>query len=444
MLSVLKYVLSASLVIALMQPADCVAQSETEVTQDAATAEMTEDLARIEALILEVQAERARYAGGTIRLVLDYRLAVLGLTRDLLDQRLHAPEVTVAVPVTQPDREAAAELAAEIGEAEADVALAEVQAIGRGGLVGAVAQMELAAARMRVSLLEFALLSRQYGLGLPMLDPSAISAEGRGSDVEDQGMAVGLAGPEDTGGMSPAEFRRERRYESFSRTWSASGSVTRAGEWLILRHRSPLDDSLSVTAMNIAEVPTMGGISTLTLYCVEDEEAALADFDEYLLGGRRDRVWAQYRFDDDLPESAYWSLSTSHEATGLWGEAARPFMERLADAERFYLRVTEDDNEAHDFSISLTGIDEAVAAVADACGWLADGLSQEQIMGVQTILSGLGYDTGGVDGIWGSGSRNALQRYQQDLDLETTGVLDRSTLESLGCVVRAGSVDCQE
>ena len=207
---------------------------------------------------------------------------------------------------------------------------------------------------------------------------------------------------------------------------------------------SAVDMADELADMNIVEAPPRGGASTLTLYCIEDEEAVLANFDEYLFGNQRDRVWSQYRFDDGAPESDYWPLSVSNEATGLWRQEARPFMEELAGSQSLYLRITENDNQAHELNVTLTGIDEAVAAVADACGWLADGLSGEQIMGVQAILSRLGYDTGGVDGIWGSSSRNALQTFQQDQGLEETGVLDRTTLESLGCTVLAGRVDCRD
>lgn len=46
--------------------------------------------------------------------------------------------------------------------------------------------------------------------------------------------------------------------------------------------------------------------------------------------------------------------------------------------------------------------------------WPADApLSREQRMGAQAALTRLGYDTGGVDGVVGTNTRNALRRWQQ-------------------------------
>lgn len=39
----------------------------------------------------------------------------------------------------------------------------------------------------------------------------------------------------------------------------------------------------------------------------------------------------------------------------------------------------------------------------------------------QCLLTFLGYDTGGVDGIWGDKSRNALEACQEDLDIPVDG-----------------------
>lgn len=40
----------------------------------------------------------------------------------------------------------------------------------------------------------------------------------------------------------------------------------------------------------------------------------------------------------------------------------------------------------------------------------------------QCLLNFLGYDTGGVDGIWGSKSRNATEQAQEDLGIHAEGV----------------------
>lgn len=45
----------------------------------------------------------------------------------------------------------------------------------------------------------------------------------------------------------------------------------------------------------------------------------------------------------------------------------------------------------------------------------------------QCLLTFLGYDTGGVDGIWGEKSRNAVEACQEDLGLQADGIWGQQT-----------------
>ena len=51
---------------------------------------------------------------------------------------------------------------------------------------------------------------------------------------------------------------------------------------------------------------------------------------------------------------------------------------------------------------------------------------------LQMSLTDAGYDTGGTDGVFGSGTETALQWFQYDNELEPTGVVDEETAKKLG------------
>jgi hypothetical protein len=51
---------------------------------------------------------------------------------------------------------------------------------------------------------------------------------------------------------------------------------------------------------------------------------------------------------------------------------------------------------------------------------------------LQNRLSGAGYDVGGVDGVFGSGTRDALEWFQYDNGLEVNGIVDVPTAGALG------------
>lgn len=56
----------------------------------------------------------------------------------------------------------------------------------------------------------------------------------------------------------------------------------------------------------------------------------------------------------------------------------------------------------------------------------------------QCLLTYLGYDTGGVDGIWGDKSRQATDAFQRDYGLEKDGVFGDATLERIKDVIVSG------
>lgn len=51
---------------------------------------------------------------------------------------------------------------------------------------------------------------------------------------------------------------------------------------------------------------------------------------------------------------------------------------------------------------------------------------------LQNRLVALGYDVGGVDGVFGIGTLTALEWYQSDSELDVTGIVDAQTAEKLG------------
>lgn len=57
--------------------------------------------------------------------------------------------------------------------------------------------------------------------------------------------------------------------------------------------------------------------------------------------------------------------------------------------------------------------------------------NRAQVLAVQTVLNGLGYDAGAPDGIAGAGTRTAVRAYQADNGLSTTGQIDDTLIETM-------------
>ena len=56
----------------------------------------------------------------------------------------------------------------------------------------------------------------------------------------------------------------------------------------------------------------------------------------------------------------------------------------------------------------------------------------------QCLLTYLGYDTGGVDGLWGDRSRQATEAFQRDYGLDPDGVFGDATLTRIKEVIATG------
>ena len=96
------------------------------------------------------------------------------------------------------------------------------------------------------------------------------------------------------------------------------------------------------------------------------------------------------------------------------------------DGDLVYEIVSDDPNET-----------PATPEPADAVDVVGLSLTQPMTQGpavrdLQEVLTESGYDTGGVDGVFGSGTKTALLWLQYDYGLEQTGMVDEPTARLLG------------
>ena len=77
-----------------------------------------------------------------------------------------------------------------------------------------------------------------------------------------------------------------------------------------------------------------------------------------------------YRIDDASAQRARWNISSTHQSAGLWnGGTAIPFLQQLLGKSRLVLRVQPDSGSLVTATFDLTGVDDAIQAVRDACRW---------------------------------------------------------------------------
>lgn len=425
--------LTASLLISTCLTAGAVAQESSALDAE---------IAAIDSQISEVDATISHYDGGLIRMLAESRREALLLLRIVVEARQAAEAsgamIEVTVPAIEPDPERAEQLLGEMAAQQDRVETAEREAASAGGLIQAVALSRVETEKLTLAQLQMAYLQARYGIAFPMTptvtksappvsDPTSPAAMTQGEEVAETALPWADPNYPDID-YSLAPF--EQAHNEGDRI---------AGWWVINEERAAIDDSPSVLAINYSayDARSFGGLTALLAQCREGVTSIVFVQDYFLIRAmRRDSFDITYRIDSNTAQSTRWNELTSNKGAGLFGSSSEGFLRGLYDAESFFIRLTDGNGQRHDAEFDLAGIQEAIEAVAGACGWSTLDLSPNDYRAIQTLLNAGGFDTGTPDGVWGNESRTAMRAFQEQSGLPITGAADRTTLEALG--VKAG------
>jgi AraC-like DNA-binding protein len=169
---------------------------------------------------------------------------------------------------------------------------------------------------------------------------------------------------------------------------------------------------------------------TLAMACDSGQAKVLMNSKGYLVSDSSRKVEIGYRLDDKPATNARWPSQQS--AAGLFGKKAEIFMREIASAETMFIRLSEQDGDRHEANVLLAGVGDIVDEIGALCGFSTLELSREDFQEIQTLLNAAGFNAGAPDGMWGSGSKRAMRDFQKSNGIEPTGIVDRTTLATLG------------
>lgn len=218
-------------------------------------------------------------------------------------------------------------------------------------------------------------------------------------------------------------------YSSFGfQGLNASGNTIH-GYWGIGYEKDPISDEIIATAMNVSNWTNSAPESQFFIRC-EAGDVAAGIITKGYLANSRGKVRVAYRLDGGDPVETRWLANQG--LAFVKGKQAEKFIREVEAASSVFLRMTERDGEAHDVDLSLQGIVEVAEEIAGSCQFSLLDLTREDLRRVQSLLNTAGYNAGTPDGLWGSGSKQALSRFQEENGLEKTGIVDRASLFALG------------
>jgi hypothetical protein len=385
----------------------CSAHAET-----LSEADLTADIDQIEREIAEAERDVAESEEPSTKTLYQHRLAVLRLSKALLDQRIRALKagipVDTSLPITQPNPEQLPEILADIERAQKILAAAEAESAKiDGGLGKALAEKRVATARQTLATLRLAYYRDRYGLHLRETLQQPPDQE-NGTPMEAEAVAA-----QDIASLA-TEWADPRYpdidYATLAFQALAQQNSTISGWWGIRESKAEIDDSPTVHAFNVSATEGALFEPHLAVICQEGETKILFQPGDLLVddGGT---LQTEIRIDEEQPRSTSWNATTHGKSAGLFGTDAEDFLKGLKGAETLYVRLTERYGERHDAKFILAGFEEVINRAAGACQWST--LSQKDFEAVQAALKSLGHYKGAVDGDWGKGSQRAFNAWQE-------------------------------
>ena len=396
------------------------------------------EIAAIDSQIVEVDATIARYDSGLIQMLAESRRQALILLRTMIEARQEAEAagatVEITIPAVEPDPERAEQLLGEMAAQQQRVEASEAEAASAGGLIQAVALSRVETEKLTLAQLQMAYLQARYGIAFPVPANATSSAPPTSATTAPAAAAEG----NEVGGSAlpwadPDHPNIDYSLAPFELAHNAGDRIS--GWWVINEERAAIDDSASVVAFNHSahDTRSFSGITAIVVQCREGDTSIVFIQDDFLISAtRRNSFDITYRIDDSPAQSTRWNELTSNKGAGLFGSSSEGFLRNLYNADDLFIRLTDGNGQRHDAEFDLAGIQNAIEAVAGACGWSTLDLSGDDYRAIQTMLNAGGFDAGTPDGVWGNGSRNAMRAFQAQNGLTTTGAPDRATLQALG------------
>jgi type VI secretion system protein VasI len=154
-------------------------------------------------------------------------------------------------------------------------------------------------------------------------------------------------------------------------------STTResTNEWVVTEEVSKIDDSRNVflTLQSIEPIANQYGTPVrleLNITCRERKTDLYIFFGGYFMSSTLGGGVVTYRIDDRPAQKKPFAESNDHKALGLWSASeAIPFIKQMFAASKLLIRAVPYSQNAVTAEFRIAGLQEAIAPLAQACGW---------------------------------------------------------------------------
>lgn len=146
-------------------------------------------------------------------------------------------------------------------------------------------------------------------------------------------------------------------------------STTLTPEWSITEESALLDDSKKVSGLLLPVSNSSTGVGSSSVYlairCEENTTSFIIITDMFMTSDQPEVI---FRLGAAPAETQRWTRSSDYKAVGLWtGPTAIPFIKKLTNNEKLYVRLRDKDRVEAQFNLS--NVDDVIKKVRSACNW---------------------------------------------------------------------------
>ena len=147
------------------------------------------------------------------------------------------------------------------------------------------------------------------------------------------------------------------------------------GKWSMRKEKSEFKDTTDVyLSLRSDGVLTCGFGSNdnanLILICKENTTTMYIATNCHLMSGIGSYGTIEYRIDDRKAAKRNFTESTDNKALGLWnGGRSIPMIKKMLDANTILMRFTPYSESPESVKFNITGLDEAILPLREACNW---------------------------------------------------------------------------
>ncbi|WNL39843.1 type VI secretion system-associated protein TagO [Halomonas sp. PAMB 3232] len=167
----------------------------------------------------------------------------------------------------------------------------------------------------------------------------------------------------------------DRRLACYDAEYQPSSDVTQESDWMVNSETSPIDDSTAVYLRVFSKEPVTDrigrqGDAELWIRCSENTTAMIMKFAGNHMADLNQYGQVTLRIDDLQARTMRMDASTDHSSLGLWsGGRSIPVIRSMFDHDTLTVRATPYSQSPITTQFPITGLEEAIEPLREACNW---------------------------------------------------------------------------